>query len=104
MYFTNAAPCMPLKSTRLECRHFYNILFTKLYKRKNKNNNNSESTALYFNDRQIFHIYTVAFQSQGTQSECCVLKGIYYDKNACKGKLTMAMPNSKVQVSSLRHG
>jgi len=78
MYLTNAAPCMPLKSTRLECRHFfYNFLFAKLYKRKNKNNN-SQSTTLYFNDGQIFHIHTVAFQSQDTRCECCVLKGIYY--------------------------
>jgi len=82
MYLTNAGPCMPLKSTRLECRHFfYNFLFTKLYKRNNKNNNSSQSTALYFNDRQIFHIHTVAFQSQDTQYELCmscVLKGVYY--------------------------
>ena len=78
MYLTNADLCMPLKSTRLECQHFHKFLFTKLYKRNNKSNNNSQSTALYFNDRQIFHIQTVAFQSQGTQYECCVLKGVYY--------------------------
>ena len=106
MYLTNAGPCMPLKSTRLECRHFfYNFLFTKLYKRNNKNNNSSQSTALYFNDRQIFHIHTVAFQSQDTQYELCIKRRLlYYDKNAWKGKLTMSMTNSKVRVSSLRHG
>jgi len=78
MYLTNAAQCMPLKSTRLECRHFLQFFVYKVIQKKNKNNNNSQSTALYFNDRQIFHIHTVAFQSQDMQCECCVLKGIYY--------------------------
>ena len=59
---------------------FRSLLCQSYTKRNNKNNNNSYSTALYFNDRQIFgiHIRTVAFRSQDTQYECCVLKGVYY--------------------------
>ena len=32
----------------------------------------------YFSIIQKFHIHTAAFQSQDTQYECCVLKGVYY--------------------------
>jgi len=35
---------------------------------------------------------------------CIKRRLLYYDKNAWKGKLTMSMPNSIVQISSLRHG
>jgi len=41
---------------------FLQIFVYKVIQKKQKNNNNSQSTALHFNDRQIFHIHTVAFQ------------------------------------------
>jgi len=78
MYLTNAAQCMPLKSTRLECRHFLQFFVYKVIQKKKKITTIHKALRCISNDRQIFHIHTVAFQSQDMQCECCVLKGIYY--------------------------
>ena len=69
---------------------FLPIFVHKVIQKKQKNNNYSQSTALYFNDLQIFQIHTVTLITIDTQYVFCVLKGVYYTriiKNACKCKL-----------------
>ena len=90
MYFTNAAPCMPLKSTRLECRHFYNFFLQSYTKETTKITNHKALLRILMIDK-YFHIHTVAFQSQDMQYECCVLKGVYYTQlNSTQPEITDA--------------